>query len=170
MANFIKFINKNYNAEIIIIPQVTYPPEDPYNISRLIVEKSGVDVKIIHEDLTLDELLKLYSFCDFVIATPVHSAIFSLMVGTPVIAIVYDDGFKHTGIMKMFGMERYVLSFYSLNLQLLIETFSKAWVNRVKLHNDTLRFNRILLSSINTFIPFLQKFIRKKLATPHYLI
>jgi len=163
MANIIKFIKENYDAEIIVIPQVTYSPEDPYDIARLIVAKSGINVKIIHEELTLDELLKLYSSCDFVIATPVHSAILSLVVGTPVIAIAYDDGFKHIGIMKMFGMERYVLPFYFLNLQSLIKTFNEAWLNRVKLHNDALRSTRILLSSIDTFVPFLQKFIRKNL-------
>ncbi len=66
-------------------------------------EGSSNSVDLIDKLLSPDELLCLYGGARYVITFRLHSAIFSLISGTPTLAISYW-GFKTKGIMKMLGL------------------------------------------------------------------
>lgn len=139
MADFIRYVTNVHNCKVIIVSQVVYPPQDSREIAQLIATKSRCkDIEFIWGDFSLKELFELYSQLDFVIATPLHSGIFSLCVGTPAIMIAYDGGPKHVGTMKMLEMQDCVLPYENLSLQHLIDLFNNRWQERVLLHRKAL--------------------------------
>jgi len=140
MANFIRYVANSYHCKICVVSQVTYPPQNPYAVARLIGSKSGNStIEYLWKEFSLEELQELYSSFDFVVATPLHSAIFSLAVGTPAILIDYEGGPKHVGVMKMFQMEQNVLPYKGLDLRLLTKLFDKCWLEKSSLHDRALR-------------------------------
>jgi polysaccharide pyruvyl transferase WcaK-like protein len=148
MTNFIKYLEK-FNPKIVIIPQVDYPPENPAKITEEILRSSGAkNVEIPSENLSMDELLKLYSQLDFVIAAPVHACIFALSVGTPAIGIAYEGGPKHAGLMRMLELEKYVLPYDNLTLEKLISLFEEGWQNRLSIRTTGLRNLNLLKEKV----------------------
>jgi polysaccharide pyruvyl transferase WcaK-like protein len=130
MTAFLRYL-ETYGAKIVIIPQIVYPPQDPREITATILSNAKVpDVEWCDDDLSLDDLLRLYATLDFVVATPLHSSIFSMCMGTPAIAIAYEGGPKHLGIMRMLDFEDLVLPYDDLTLNTLIDAFERAWHDR----------------------------------------
>ena len=65
-------------------------------------------------DIDTLKVMKLYADADFLIGTRFHSVIFSIIAGTPAIAISYF-GPKSRGIMKILGLEDLVLDITNLS-------------------------------------------------------
>ena len=71
-------------------------------------------VVLIDEDLSPSMQSGLYGGARLMIGTRLHSVIFSLVGGAPAIAISYTH--KVDGIMKMLGLENYVLNIKSMEI------------------------------------------------------
>ncbi len=131
--SFKNLIDKLYKEgfQFIIIPQVTFEPEQSKNITREIFSSvSKEDVKIISSKMTIEELLHEYSKLDILVATRMHSAIFALTVKTPVLAITYDTGAKW-GILENIGIPKeHILSANNLSSIDLFEKFEDVWRNK----------------------------------------
>lgn len=138
IRNFLRYLIKEFNADVIVIPQVTKIEENVNSILCDILRNMNYNeinkIHILRKELSLKELLEIYANIDFLIATRMHSAIFALSVGTPTLAIAYDQGAKW-GIFKMLGAENIVLNYKGINEQLIINKFKWIWSNRKILIN-----------------------------------
>jgi len=107
--------SKNYES-IIIVPQVNRIAESNQRVKNLLLEKLNTTQNFTITDYSsissVDDLLKLYSESNFLIGTRMHSCVFSFFVGTPFIAIAYDNGPKWS-ILRKIWPSNYILDYYS---------------------------------------------------------
>ena len=99
------------------MPQVLGPVEIENDLSAarqvydLITHKS--ETAIVEKDFSPAQLLNIYEKAYVFVGTRFHSVIFALVAGTPALAISYY-GPKSKGIMKMVGLEDFVLDIGNL--------------------------------------------------------
>ena len=116
-------------------------------------------VLIVSDDLSSQEQSLLYGMAHMVIATRLHAAIFALISGSPCISISYTH--KTDGIMKMVGIDNYVLDIANLkydNLKTMIDRLNQERdkvMNKVKARIELLR--KELLMKIENIV-----FVNKK--------
>lgn len=98
VARFLQGVIDEFGARVFIVPQVVKKWESASRIVEDLLasleEPARSAVEVIDEALSFEELLDQYRKSDLLVATRMHSAIFALSVGTPVIAIPYDIGSK----------------------------------------------------------------------------
>lgn len=94
LAPVIKHIDE-LGYSVYMIPM--YYNED-VAAAKAVVEKLGVDVKLIDRELTIDEAVAYTTSFDFIIGMRLHSLIMAGAVGTPMIALSYDP--KVQGFME----------------------------------------------------------------------
>lgn len=102
----VEYLQKTYNARFIVVPQVIFEAES--NTSAIEQVFSGVSKEsyhIINKPLTVAELVAVYRDSQMLIASRMHSAIFALTQGVPVLAIAYDEGAKWNILADM-GLSR----------------------------------------------------------------
>jgi colanic acid/amylovoran biosynthesis protein len=101
--------------EIYIVPQVTRAAES----NRLLVTRIKKKLAWLKQDITLHDiveeqsipqLLKLYSRCQLLIGTRMHSCVFARFVNTPFIGIAYDDGPKWD-ILREFWPKEFIVPY-----------------------------------------------------------
>ena len=85
-------------------------------------------VYLIEEEVTPEVMKSRYGRMNIFIGTRMHSNIFALSCAVPVLAIEYYP--KTRGIMRMMGLEEWVLSIESLDAVSLIERLDKLWIVR----------------------------------------
>lgn len=98
-------------------PLPDYPGyEDDRATSRQLVDAIGQPGRVVLIDRALSpsELLVLYRDARFVVGMRLHSAILSIVAGTPTLAISYW-GNKTSGIMKMAGLEHLLFDFRNVD-------------------------------------------------------
>lgn len=128
LARLIVDLQKKYNAEVILIPQVTsnYQADDDRIINKRInafaVEAGAYPIKLMDE-ISLPDIKKLYSTLTFTIATRFHSAIFSLTSYVPVIAIEYEH--KTSGIMHDLGLDDWSIPIEDVTTEKLNKLFTQ---------------------------------------------
>ncbi len=99
-----------YNAHICFFCQ-SYgpsPDQDDQHIARRLFEElrqNGVDVILRTDFRNAHEIIAAYSQLDMVIGTRMHTGIFALAAGVPVLLIGYQP--KACGMMATLGLERY---------------------------------------------------------------
>lgn len=101
--------------------------------TRRIVERLGETQRVVLvEEAFSPELLKaMYGLMDIFIGTRMHSNIFALSQGVPVIAIAYFH--KTKGIMQMLGLEEWVIDIEAITPELLINKLIKLWQEKDKI-------------------------------------
>jgi colanic acid/amylovoran biosynthesis protein len=100
--------------QIVFVPQVIGVHTDDRQISELIA--SQTTAISLNGDYDVPHLRELIDNCDFFIGTRMHSNIFALSKHVPVAAIAYRH--KTRGIMRMVGLERYVVDIDDVNGEL----------------------------------------------------
>lgn len=106
-------------ARFFIIPQVVKHWEDNHQTVKDVL--SGLSAKqlknviVLEKDHNIYQLLKIYNNMDYVLAMRMHSAIFSVMVNTPFVAISYDYGAKWD-ILGDMGLRQYICPINELNV------------------------------------------------------
>ena len=117
---------EKYAAEFVIVPQVTKTWEAADYIAEQIVSRvsptAREHIRIAEAEHGVEGVLAFYEKADFLIATRMHSAIFALAVGTPVIAIPYDDGAKWS-ILDDLGAGPHRIPYHSVTSEALITEF-----------------------------------------------
>ena len=124
LAGAIRHFIEAHGGRAILYPQVCGPSQiedDRIPARRVYAALSdlGSDLVMIEEDVSPELLKACYGFMDLFIGTRMHSNIFALTGGTPVIAIAYQ--FKTLGIMRDLGLERWVLDINTIDSSKLIE-------------------------------------------------
>jgi polysaccharide pyruvyl transferase WcaK-like protein len=130
LSGFLSTFLEETDTEVTIIPQVTYEMEATEAIERELIERvASPRLHAIRGRPTIVELLTLYREQELVVATRMHSAIFALSQGTPVVTIPYDSGGKW-GILRMLGLEGIDVPFTEVEAGALSHRVADVWARR----------------------------------------
>jgi len=123
LINMIEYLTEKLNATVILIPHYTLLHKGfdcrAFNILVKNILKTKNNVIVITGEYTVEELWGVLKTLDIVISFMTHPVIGSLRVGVPVIAVAYTH--KTWGIMKMFGLEQYVIHYGEFNSNILVK-------------------------------------------------
>ena len=128
MAQLADYIIEQYRLKVVFMPQVLGPVElendllAAHQVYDLITHKSKV--AIVEKDFSPSQLLNIYEKAYVFVGTRFHSVIFALVAGTPALAISYY-GPKSKGIMKMAGLEDFVLDIGNLTFTALSQRLDR---------------------------------------------
>jgi colanic acid/amylovoran biosynthesis protein len=119
MAQFIDWIVASGESLVFLIPLVTFTAweDDDREVMRRIYVQVHAKSRVVlmEDDLSPLQVKALCGGMDFVIGTRMHSSIFALSMGIPTLAIGYQP--KSEGIMRQFGMEKWVIPWKDVTLQ-----------------------------------------------------
>lgn len=149
ISRALQFLHKELNVKVYLFNQVTGPThydDDRGAIKSLLNFFDHQYSWLTHVDEILPPaLLKAcYGLMSIFLATRLHSGIFSLSMGVPVVFIGY--GTKTRGMMQGLGLEEWVIDLNNISTDEIVSKIFKAWEKRV--------FYKEKLSSI---IPNIQK-------------
>jgi len=123
MVRFLRMFAERHDAEVIFLPQVTVDDrgDDDRQAARRILGRlhGTVDARLLDAELTPQELQWLCGQMDCLVGTRMHSNIFALTMGVPVVAIAYQP--KTLGIMEQLGLAGFVLAMEDLDAEALLE-------------------------------------------------
>lgn len=119
-----RFFVEQYEGKVILFPQVWGPSssqDDRVPTRRIIYQLRDLSssVFMMKEPVPPDLLKSIYGLLSLFIGTRMHSNIFAISEGVPVIAIGYQP--KTLGITKMVGLERWTISIDEVTSETLIE-------------------------------------------------
>jgi len=106
MVNALAFIQRQFDAKILIITQVVRPTRGESDkevseaLARNLTQEIGADnvgLEIREPYFPLSDLCRIYRDCDFLVAMRLHSAILSFVMGCPALVIGYQH--KAEGIL-----------------------------------------------------------------------
>ncbi len=118
------------HSRIIIIPQVGINWEDNSELlDELKFTVRTKNLEVIKGNPSVQELLRIYSNLDLLVATRMHSAIFAAAVNTPIVAIAYDKGGKWN-IIEELGYKDYLMNYDQVTPDLLIKKTVDCWHNK----------------------------------------
>ena len=134
MQSLTNHIAKKMDAHLVVLPQVTYTPEENSSfVNRIIEQLPNTKHLVVSGENKVEELVERYRDLDFLIATRMHSAIFALTTGTPVLAIAYDYGAKWNILCDMGLPAEAIVNMNELPYVNLVERFEEVWSRRAKL-------------------------------------
>lgn len=142
MASTIRYFIEHYGGTVFFFPQ-SYGPslaeDDRKPAQRIASQLSDLQQSIIlvNTPLPPDLLKALFGQMDVFIGTRMHSNIFALSMGIPVIAIGYLH--KTRGIAQSIGIEDWVIEIKEINSQQLIERLINLWDQRARIREQLLK-------------------------------
>ena len=128
----IRYYLDNFGGKVAVFSHVCSKvlANDDRIPSKRVVERFAGDrrVVLVAESLSPDLLKSMYGLMDLFIGTRMHSNIFALSQGVPLIAIAYFH--KTWGIMQMLGLERWVIDIEAVTPEGLINKLVELWQER----------------------------------------
>ena len=139
LAGALTFMVRKYDPNILFIPQVTGPTEaeDDRIAARLIRDRMGIPivrVYLFEDHLSTVELKALYRHMDIMVASRLHSGIFSLSVGTPTLFIGYLT--KTRGVIEDLDMGEWLIELDRFEEAELVHKLEKLWQNRIQVREE----------------------------------
>lgn len=129
------------NAQIIFISTCTgfdgYHNDDrivAHEVVECMKYRKKKNPLILCSEYTPQELSAIYGYIDLHIGTRMHSNILAMLSGTPLVAVQYE--FKTAELMRVFGLEDYLLDINHIKFEDLIEKVDKALANREQIKNQ----------------------------------
>lgn len=130
LIELIRYITAEMGGHVFLFNQVLGPSlaEDDSRIARRLLDRMTANssrvtyVDAIHSPA---QLMAAYGCMDFVVGTRMHSNIFALCAGVPVIAIGYMS--KTRGIMRSLGLEEWACDIETINGPDLMALFRRGW-------------------------------------------
>jgi polysaccharide pyruvyl transferase WcaK-like protein len=127
---FLEWFLEFADTRVVIVPQVTYGMEATDLLERELLDGMPTSsITVIRGRPRVSELLDLYRGLDILIATRMHSAIFALSQGTPVVTIPYDEGGKW-GILEMLGVRDVAVPYRIVRSRALGTKLADVWARR----------------------------------------
>lgn len=143
----ITYFLDNFGGKALFFPQVRSKAfvNDDLTVARRITARLGKErhVLLIEEDLSPELLKAIYGLMDIFVGTRMHSNIFALSQGVPVIAIAYFP--KTRGIMQMLGLEEWVLDIEKIAPESLI-------LRMVELYQEKERISKYIKAKLGSLI------------------
>jgi colanic acid/amylovoran biosynthesis protein len=142
IASTIRYFIEHYGGTVFFFPQ-SYGPslaeDDRKPAQRIASQLSDLQQSIIlvNTPLPPDLLKALFGQMDVFIGTRMHSNIFALSMGIPVIAIGYLH--KTRGIAQTIGIEDWVIEIKEIGSQQLIERLINLWDQRARIREQLLK-------------------------------
>jgi len=132
-ATTIRYFIENYNGRVILFPQSWGPlvgEDDRITALRIaeLLPDINCFVTVVREPIAAELLKSLYGCMDIFIGTRLHSTIFALSEGVPVIAIGYQH--KTEGVAKMVGVDKWVVDMQNIQANELIDKMKNLWEER----------------------------------------
>ncbi|WP_169239908.1 polysaccharide pyruvyl transferase family protein [Candidatus Roseilinea sp. NK_OTU-006] len=124
-------------ARLVFFPHAIGPTieqDDRVVARRLASRLSGCDVTLIEEQAPPDVMKAAFGQMELFVGTRMHSNIFALSSGTPVVAIGYLH--KTEGIMRMLDLASFVVDIRDLTADALLERVERAWRARAELRQS----------------------------------
>ncbi|MCL6582151.1 MAG: polysaccharide pyruvyl transferase family protein [bacterium] len=142
-----------YGANIFIMPHAL----SDLSIGEKIIQRTSYARPfLLKGDYSTFILRKLYGAMDIFIGTRIHSAIFALSSGTPVIAIAYEIP-KGLGIVKMIEDKYYIIDIASINEEILWERVQSLYTRQREMREAILRKVTYMKEKVeNRFIQLIQ--------------
>jgi colanic acid/amylovoran biosynthesis protein len=128
-----RFFIERYHGRVILFPQVWGPlasQDDRIPARRLAAQLADLAdaVIVVEQPLPAGLLKSVYGWMDLFIGTRMHSNIFALSEGVPVIAIGYLH--KTEGIACMAGVGEWAVDIQSMDEAVLVEKMRALWAER----------------------------------------
>lgn len=135
LGKFIKIFIQTTHGKIFLFNQVTGPTslDDDRGAANLLINNMKVlDKRCIYVNEVLPPaLLKAcYGQMDLIIATRMHSGIFAMGMGVPVLYIGYLQ--KTRGLMEWLGLSDWVVELNQVNHKVLLDKTNQALIERDK--------------------------------------
>lgn len=132
MVGIIDYLVEKLNAQIVLVPHVTNnekPVDDRFVSSKIREMTENKDkVKVINNEYSPEILKGIISLCDMFVGARMHANIAATSMGVPTLAIAYSH--KAYGIMKMLGVEEYVLDFKTMSFDDMKVKIDDLWDNK----------------------------------------
>lgn len=155
LRGFLMEFLRRDGTEVVLIPQVTTRWQPTARLEEDLLR--GLDPARVHRvrgQPTVDELTALYGSVDFLVATRMHSAIFALCQGTPVVTIPYVAGGKW-GILDMMGARDLDVPFRDISADSLQLKVESVWTRRAE-----------ILASVQARLPALASAVEAQVDIP----
>ena len=128
---------EQFGGTVVIFPQVTGPswPDDdrvPARRVRAQLADLGGRVVVLEDAVAPRALKSAYGLMTIFLGTRLHSNLFALTAGTPVVAVAYRP--KTRGVLEMAGLGAWVIDIEEARGDALAQLVSAAWAQ-----NDALR-------------------------------
>jgi colanic acid/amylovoran biosynthesis protein len=141
---------RTYAGKVVLFTQAWGPSEsqdDRPPARRLAQQLSDLapHVILLDEPLAPPLLKSLYGRMDVFLGTRMHSNIFALSQGVPVLAIGYYH--KTLGIMKMLDLQAWVMDISQIEESLLLARLDQLWMNRKHLSEAITKKARTLIET-----------------------
>jgi colanic acid/amylovoran biosynthesis protein len=129
----IRYFVENVKGYVLLFPHVWGPlpsQDDRIPAHRILETLSDISaqVKVVDEPITAELLKSIYGWMEVFIGTRMHSNIFALSQGVPVIAIGYLH--KTAGIARMVGIEQWVMAIQQTRGNALRDKLAELWPER----------------------------------------
>lgn len=128
MARLADYVIEQQGMKIVFMPQVLGPVgiENDLIAARQVYDlvNNKSQTYILAKDLSPPQLLNIYEKAYIFVGTRFHSVIFALLAATPALAISYY-GPKSKGIMKMAGLEDFVLDIGNITFEEMSQKFDR---------------------------------------------
>ncbi|MGB9880926.1 MAG: polysaccharide pyruvyl transferase family protein [Anaerolineae bacterium] len=129
-------ISRKYGATIYLFPQCTGPDfahDDRQALHRVFLRlyEQGTPVVLFDEFSNFLELKAVYALMDCIVGSRMHTAIFAISLGIPVILISYQP--KSIGMMEYVGLGRFCYEIGFLDQDRLVSGLSELIENRDKI-------------------------------------
>ena len=133
-AQAIRYFVEKINGHVLLFPQVWGPlpsQDDRIPAHRTLERLPDLSPRVMAVDKPIPaKLLKsIYGWMELFIGTRMHSNIFALSQGVPIIAIGYLH--KTMGIARMVGIEKWVISIQQTQGNVLQEKLAELWPERL---------------------------------------
>lgn len=115
IAGFCNYVKEKYNYEALF---VAMQPVNDEEISRKIMSAVKGGACYLGNDFSIDEILGVVENCEFALGMRLHTVIYAVKAGTPVIGLVYDPKVK--ALMEQFS-QPYYLNVENVSLEKLIK-------------------------------------------------
>lgn len=153
MAKVVDYLVRKYDAELVFIPHVTHSEiNDDRFVAKEILKlvESKDRIISINNEYSARELKGIIGSCNLFIGARMHANIAATSMNIPTLAISYSH--KTQGIMRMLGLEDYVVNFDSMNFNEITYKIDKLWVNRTKINKHLSEHNKEIkkLASISS--------------------
>ena len=129
LAQLVGEINREWHMPVVFLPFL-YGRDD--KVAEDILRKAGnAENRIVSgENMRPEDMMNLIGHAEMLIGMRLHSIIYGIIAGTPMIALDYSQ--KVRGMLQYVGLEPYSIDVDNLNGSGLIQLFRRAWEDREK--------------------------------------
>lgn len=132
MGAFTTYLVKKYDAQVIFIAQCTSAlhNDDDRVVAKRIAGRlaNKKSIFVLEEEFDHYHIKSVFENMDYLVATRMHSAIFSITAHVPTLAIAYEH--KTKGIMSALGLQKWCIPVDDVNLNTLREKFDSLYTQK----------------------------------------